>query len=129
MSGQGAATEGRPYSTFRGSSGDKSPHSKEAHNSNCIYGSHLLSNMRSRLGPEKPGVLQFYYMRFKRITTSLIARREALLEYRKRNLVFWSLFLSGLPVIGFVAVPLGRRLNSESVAQIVATGWFMVIVA
>jgi hypothetical protein len=59
----------------------------------------------------------------------MIARREALYEYRKRNLVFWSLFLGCLPVIWFIAIPLGRWLNSESVAQIVATGWFLAIVA
>jgi hypothetical protein len=68
-------------------------------------------------------------MRFKRVTTSLIARKEALQEYRKRNLVFWSLFLGLVPVVVFVAVPLGRWLNSDSVAQIVATAGFMAIVA
>jgi predicted ABC-type exoprotein transport system permease subunit len=74
-------------------------------------------------------MLQFIQMRFKRVTTSLIARQEAFREYRKRNLVFWSLFLGFIPVVVFLAVPLGRRLNSEGVAQIVSAVWFMVVVA
>ncbi len=59
----------------------------------------------------------------------MIARQEALWEYRKRNLVFWSLALSGFFAILYVAVPLGRWLNSEGVAQILSTAWFLGIVA
>lgn len=68
-------------------------------------------------------------MRFKRVTASLIARREALREYRKRNFVFWSLFLGWLPAVLLIALPLGRVLNSDRVAQAVIAVWFIALVA
>ena len=68
-------------------------------------------------------------MRFKQVTTSLIARKEALWEYRKRNLVFVTFVVGLIPVTLFVAVPLGKLLNSNGAAQIVVTGWFMALVA
>src|SRR5689334_22677848 len=67
-------------------------------------------------------------MTFKRDMASLTAK-EVLREYRTRNIVFWSLFLGWIPVVLFVAVPLGRRLNSDSVSQIVTAGWFMAVIA
>ena len=68
-------------------------------------------------------------MRFNRVTASLIARKEALQEYRKRNLVFVGLLLGWIPAVVYVAVPLGRRMNSDGVAQILTAGWFMATVA
>lgn len=60
-----------------------------------------------------------------RVTTSVIARIESLREYRKRNLVFWGLFLGFLPGVLIIAIPLGRRLNSNQVAGTIIVVWFI----
>ena len=59
----------------------------------------------------------------------MIMKKEALREYRKRNVVFWVLFLGWVPVIMLVAIPLGRMLNSNVVTETLITAWFMGVVA
>ena len=59
----------------------------------------------------------------------MIARKEELQEYRKRNILFWVLFLGFIPAAVFVALPLGRLLNSNGVAEVLIAGWFMGVVA
>jgi ribosomal protein S27AE len=68
-------------------------------------------------------------MRFKRVTTQQINKREALHEYRKRNLVFFVLFLGWVPFGVCVVGPLGRYFNSEGLARALVTVWFMAIAA
>jgi len=66
-------------------------------------------------------------MRFKRVTTQQINKRESLIEYRKRNLVFWGLFVLWIPYGVLVVGPLGRYFNSEVLAGTLVTLWFIAI--
>ena len=66
-------------------------------------------------------------MRFKRVTSSLIAKKEAEREYRKRNVVFFALFLGWIPFSVFIAVPLGKELNADWLSETLIFGWFLAI--
>lgn len=83
------------------------------------------------LGPVTWAVLQLirYCMRFKRVTASVISRKEAHREYRKRNLVFFVLFLGWIPFVSLVAIPLGRQLNSDWLAETMSVSWFCGVIA
>ena len=54
---------------------------------------------------------------------------EPLRDYRRRNLIFWGLFLSFIPATLLIAAPLGRMFNSNLTAELIATAWFAGIAA
>ncbi|HEY2961386.1 MAG TPA: hypothetical protein VGJ37_03165 [Pyrinomonadaceae bacterium] len=55
--------------------------------------------------------------------------KMAVREYYKRNVVFWALFVSYVPAMLFIGIPLSRLFRSENGAGIIATALFACIVA
>lgn len=45
------------------------------------------------------------------------------LEYRKRDTLFWIIFLGFLPGVGLIGIPLSRLLGLEELAMVVAGIW------
>ena len=55
-------------------------------------------------------------------------QKEALREYRKRNFIFWGLFLGLFPAVVFVAPELARLFNSNEAAFTILTVWAIAMV-
>ena len=52
---------------------------------------------------------------------------RSLRDYRRRNLIFWGLFLGMVPATLLIATPLGRLFNSNWIAETIATAWFAAV--
>ena len=52
-------------------------------------------------------------------------KQEALQKYRRRNFIFWGLFLSLFPGFVFLAPSLARLLNSNAAGSMIMTVWFI----
>lgn len=50
------------------------------------------------------------------------------LEYRKRNTLFWLVFLGFMPGVLLIGIPLSRLLNVDNVAGLVAIIWMVAFV-
>ena len=50
--------------------------------------------------------------------------KTAAREYYKRNIVFWGLFLSYVPLMIFILIPLVRTFNSRNAAGMLAMFFF-----
>jgi ribosomal protein S27AE len=54
---------------------------------------------------------------------------ESRRDYRRRNLIFWGLFLSFIPATLLIDATLGRLINPTWAAELITTAWFAGVIA